>query len=275
MKLPFDFQFSQNNLQDLVDCPRRFYLRNLLHLEWPALESEPAQTREKEMRLGQSFHQLVHQNILGIVDSDPNLVFSDGEISTWWQNYLSFFSQIPDAILLPEYPLTAPFASFRLLAKFDLLVVNPGKSILVIDWKTNRFLPKRSWLENRLQTKVYLFMLALAGQKLFQSKDLVSEQISLMYWFPNFPSQPITFDYSSAQFSKDSAYLHQLVEQVIRSNEDDFLKTSNEKTCLFCNYRSLCLRGGQAGHWSETEDLENSNIPNPELDFDQMAEIEF
>ena len=41
MTLPPTFQFSQNSLQDYVDCPRRFQLRYLLRQPWPAVESEP------------------------------------------------------------------------------------------------------------------------------------------------------------------------------------------------------------------------------------------
>mgnify|MGYP007064289961 CR=1 FL=1 len=40
MPLPVDFQFSQNNLQDYLDCARRFELRALRRLAWPAAQSE-------------------------------------------------------------------------------------------------------------------------------------------------------------------------------------------------------------------------------------------
>ena len=40
--LPADFHFSQGSLQDYVDCPRRFQLRYMMKLAWPAVEAEPA-----------------------------------------------------------------------------------------------------------------------------------------------------------------------------------------------------------------------------------------
>ena len=38
--LPPDFHFSQRSLQDYVDCRRRFQLRYLQHLAWPAVEAK-------------------------------------------------------------------------------------------------------------------------------------------------------------------------------------------------------------------------------------------
>ena len=40
--LPDDFHFSQGSLQDYVDCQRRFQLRYLMKLAWPAVDAEPA-----------------------------------------------------------------------------------------------------------------------------------------------------------------------------------------------------------------------------------------
>jgi hypothetical protein len=45
--LPLDFQFSQGSLQDYVDCRRRFQLRYLDQLAWPAVEAEPLLEHEQ------------------------------------------------------------------------------------------------------------------------------------------------------------------------------------------------------------------------------------
>ncbi len=50
--------------------------------------------------------------------------------------------------------------------------------------------------------------------------------------------------------------------------------TGDPRRCRFCNYRSLCERGGQAGSVNELEDeLEDSG--SPDLDFSSLPEIEF
>jgi hypothetical protein len=61
MTLPEGFQFSQASLQDYVDCPRRFQLRYLVNLDWPAVEAEPVLKHERHMERAGLFHQMVHQ----------------------------------------------------------------------------------------------------------------------------------------------------------------------------------------------------------------------
>ena len=57
---------SQSSLQDYNDCPRRFELRYLQHLAYPAIETEPALENEKHQREGENFHRLVQQYFIGI-----------------------------------------------------------------------------------------------------------------------------------------------------------------------------------------------------------------
>jgi hypothetical protein len=49
---------SQSSLQDYNDCPRRFELRYLQRLAYPAIETEPALENEKHQREGEFFHRL-------------------------------------------------------------------------------------------------------------------------------------------------------------------------------------------------------------------------
>ena len=64
--LPPFFQFTQSNLQDYLDCPRRFELRYILRQDWPALQTEPEMEQEQHMLRGHLFHQLVHQLLIGL-----------------------------------------------------------------------------------------------------------------------------------------------------------------------------------------------------------------
>ena len=57
---------SQSSLQDYNDCPRRFELRYLQRLAYPAIETEPALENEKHQREGEQFHRLVQQYFIGI-----------------------------------------------------------------------------------------------------------------------------------------------------------------------------------------------------------------
>jgi len=66
MPLPEAFQFNQAILQDAVECRRRFQLRYLLELAWPAPVAEPAEEYEAHARAGEAFHRLIHQHQLGL-----------------------------------------------------------------------------------------------------------------------------------------------------------------------------------------------------------------
>ena len=61
MRLKPGFHFSQNNLQDFVDCPRRFELLHVLHLPWPAIQSEPV------LEPVSYTHLRAHETVLDIV----------------------------------------------------------------------------------------------------------------------------------------------------------------------------------------------------------------
>ena len=66
MTLPVDFHFSQASLQDYVECRRRFQLRYLVKLAWPAVEAEPVLENERQIQIGGQFHRLIQQYLVGI-----------------------------------------------------------------------------------------------------------------------------------------------------------------------------------------------------------------
>jgi hypothetical protein len=53
----------QSSLQGYVDCPRRFDLRYVQRLSYPAMESEPALENEKHQQEGEYFHRLAQQHL--------------------------------------------------------------------------------------------------------------------------------------------------------------------------------------------------------------------
>lgn len=275
MPLPPGLHFTQTSLQDYTDCKRRFQLRYLDRLAWPALETEPALVHERYLQLGARFHQLVHQHQLGIPADRLSPLATDPDLARWWHHYLASPLELPQK-RLPETTLTAPLAGYRLLAKYDLLAVSPGRAVIV-DWKTSQppsRPPKRHALLNRLQTRVYPFVLAEAGAHLNGGVPLQPEQIEMIYWFAEFPEQPVHFPYSAAQYETDREYLTGLIEEIAALDPDQFTLTPNEKHCAHCPYRSLCDRGVRAGDFDDWE----SDYDEPaSLDFDleQIAEIEF
>ena len=279
-----DFQFSQGSLQDYVDCRRRFQLRYLDQLAWPAMEVEPLLEHEQRMRSGAEFHRLIQRYLLGVPEERLSTMMDSlgpegSDLKRWWGNFLQFASVTPGGNSLVEGVLSAKFGSFRLLAKFDLIcwdMDEPDRRVMIYDWKTTRQRPPRDWLAGRFQTKVYPYLLVQAGEQVTGLGKFSPERIGMVYWFAEHPQEPQRFSYSDEQYQQDHDYLAGLVDEIGSLKEGDFHLTADEDRCKFCTYRSLCDRGIAASSIDQKEsDLEVETEQDFDLDFDQIAEIEF
>lgn len=274
-QLPATFQFSQSSLQDYVDCARRFELRYLQQLKYPAAEAEPLAEHERQMQLGDDFHRLVQQYQAGVPEALLTATLKDETMRRWWVNYLKYGLTGLPAQRYTEVTLTAMLDGFRLIAKYDLLAVEPGQKLVIMDWKTSGKRPTRERLAKRLQTIVYRYMLVEAGMQLNGGTPVQPEQISMMYWFAEYPEQPLIFDYDARQHQEAGEYLLGLIRDI--QARTDFELTSDTNHCNYCVYRSLNQRGTAAGNlWEEDQlGIEADVTPDMGFDFDQIAEIEF
>jgi hypothetical protein len=281
MSLPTDFTFSQGNLQDFADCQRRFQLRSVMQLAWPAIEAEPALETERDLQLGQRFHLMVQQYLLGVsADRLSAMVAHDQDLTRWWRNFLNLQLAHGDGDLFPELSLTAPMPGTvdqRLVATYDLVVVSSTGRVLIYDWKTSRRRPTRQNLAQRLQTLVYPYVLVQAGAELMGGNPPRPDQVEMIYWFAEFPGQPEYFVYGEKQHIENQRFLASLAEQILRLEESgqSFPLTPVESRCRFCVYRSLCDRGEAAGNLMEApfEAAEPEFDQNLDLDFEQIGEI--
>src|SRR6185503_4547702 len=156
---------SQSSLQDYVDCGRRFQLRYLDRLSYPAIESEPALENEKHQQEGEYFHRLVQQHLIGISAEHIGRLANTPNLERWWSNWQAFKEKQNFGKFYPEITLSAPLGKYRLLAKYDLISVKDGKAT-IYDWKTYRKRPRNEWLSARMQTRVYRAMVVRAGAHL-------------------------------------------------------------------------------------------------------------
>jgi CRISPR/Cas system-associated exonuclease Cas4 (RecB family) len=278
MSLPSNFQFSQGSLQNFVDCPRRFQLKYIEQLAWPAVEAEPALENERYLQQGAAFHRLVQQYLLGVSTEKLRLVAErDPNLAHWWENFIGEIGKLVNrevGKIYPEFSLSAPIGDFRIVGKYDLLAVNADK-LTIYDWKTSRKQPKRAWIAANLQTRVYPYLLVKAGAYLNNNTPIAPAQIEMVYWFANFPSAPLKFPYSDQQYKEDQVYITSLIEDIKTLDESPAIMTDNEKRCRYCVYRSLCDRGVTAGPFEALEDDDTQDPFDFELDFEQIAEIEF
>jgi len=276
---------SQSSLQDYMDCARRFKLRYLDRLSYPAAETEPTLENEKHQQEGEYFHRLVQQHLIGIPAEQIAKFANTANLQRWWENFQNSndLAGLRAALpkqgeegknltgLYPEATLSAPLGKYRLLAKYDLIALLDGKA-LIYDWKTYRKRPRSEWLNARMQTRVYRALLVQAGAHLNNGKPFEPEQIEMIYWFADFPEEPARLPYTSAQYQRDRDLLLKLSEEV--GTAASYPLTEDRQKCLFCTYRSYCERGVRAGDVEQAEaEMEAEELFD--VNFEQIGEIAF
>jgi CRISPR/Cas system-associated exonuclease Cas4 (RecB family) len=263
---------SQSSLQDYHDCPRRFELRYLQQLVYPAVETEPAIENEKHQQEGEYFHRLVQQHLIGIPAEQISKLANTPNLQRWWENYINAtdLAGLGDLQgLYAETTLSAPLGKLRLVAKYDLIAVNENK-VTIYDWKTYRKRPKNEWLHTRWQTRIYRALLVQAGAHLNSGKSFAPEQIEMIYWFADFPNEPARFVYKADQFKRDWDALTKIADEIKTASH--FPLTDDVSKCSYCPYRSYCNRGIRAGDAADAE-LETEAEELFDINFEQIGEI--
>jgi CRISPR/Cas system-associated exonuclease Cas4 (RecB family) len=274
--LPPAFYFSQSSLQDYEDCPRRFELRYVLRQAWPAVQAQPVLEHEQQMWRGTAFHQLVHQHIIGIPVQNLTDSIDDSDLRRWWQAYLDTPPlDLPETARLSEVSLYAWVGEQRLIAKYDLITAD-SEGVAIMDWKTNRHRSSSTWLSRRLQSRVYPYILVEVGAALLKMTTIAPKQLSMVYWFAEFPHQVERIDYSEAQHEENRRYLSELLAKIAASRSGDFPLTGDERRCRFCVYRSLCERNLEAGDVTDMEEWDTAaHWPDSDIDLEQVTEIAY
>jgi len=271
--LAADMALTQGRLQDYVECARRFQLRNIERLRSPALEVKQALAYEQRLRQGQRFHTLVLQHIHGTApDRLAQSLHDDPELAQWWATYRRLGLDSLPGTLYPEIALQTQLAGFRLLAKFDLLALEPGGDAVIVDWKTSTAPPQRARLRAHMQTIVYRFVLARAASHLY-GDVIAPEHIRMDYVFVAQDGHRERFDYSAAEMAADEARLQALLQEI--HSAEHFPLTQELRSCRFCSYRALCERGEAGDIWELEAEVEAEMPQASTLDFDQIEEIAY
>jgi CRISPR/Cas system-associated exonuclease Cas4 (RecB family) len=277
--LPAGFAYSQSSLQDYIDCPRRFQLRYMEQLQWPAIETEPILENERRQEEGRCFHRMVHQHLIGLPAEKTVRLANTPDLSRWWANFLDYKFEFSDCTLHTELSLSAPVGSNWLTAKYDLVAVKLGEKAFIYDWKTYHKRLRNETMAARMQTRVYRALLAQAGAFLNNNDPIHPGQIEMVYWYAEYPSEPARYPYNAVQFKRDWESLTTLINEI--GNHLHFPLTEDEKKCAYCPYRSYCNRGGKAGslddkdELSELGDIMGKDEMDKDINFEQISEIEF
>lgn len=249
MTLPPGFAFTQTALRAYQECPYRFRLRYLEGVPWSALPLDPA--AEPAIERGRLFHELARQHFLGLDVADQAEAL--GEVGrAWWP---SLRDGHPDLAAyprrFPEAGLSVPLGAYRLAARYDLLAVAAGRA-LIVDWKTGADL-RPATLRSDIQTRVYLYVLAVGGATYHAGRPLPAQELGLLYWHPRGPQQ-VHCGYSPAQQAADGALLAALVGEIAARRPEELLPTADQRACALCAYATLCGTGpGSAAEWEAEE----------------------
>jgi hypothetical protein len=254
--LPPGFEFSQGSLQDYVDCPRRFQLKYVEAQPWPAVEVEPALEHETNNIRGQQFHRILERYYSGVPVELLEASIQDDLLRQWWRAFLEEPPlNLPEEICLAEVRLATRLAGQRLVGVFDLVTIEPGRRVVIVDWKTGRFRPSREQVEQRMQTLVYPFVFVESGDRLFGG-PVDPARVTMVYWFAGGPGEPHVFHYDAFQHERCRLYLSSVVEEVLFLDGGDLWRlTADVERCRYCVYRSLCGRGVEAGSGVEGVDV--------------------
>jgi hypothetical protein len=275
MTLTAEFVFSQNNLQDFVDCPRRFQLKYILKTAWPAPISEPIAEHDRLISLGSQFHMMAQRFFLGIPETVISKHVTDEDLLAWWNTFISNPPSDMPPMRQPEVSLSMPFAGYRLAAKIDLLAMEPGVNAVIYDWKTTHQEPKPRFLTERIQSLVYPLLVITTGGAMNGYKPFDPEQVSMVYWYPAFPDKPVRLAFDAAWVIGATARLNRLVSQIIDMKQEIFPLTVDAAKCKFCRYRSLCESGTTAGNLEQEEDETPQEESLMDINFDDIQEIAF
>jgi hypothetical protein len=112
-----------------------------------------------------------------------------------------------------------------------------------------------------------------AGAHLNGGKPFAPEQVELVYWYADFPTEPAHFPYTASQCQHDWQAVTKLIAEA--GTDRAFPMTEDQKKCSYCPYRSYCQRGVEAGLSEGVESALTDSGGDFDIDFEQVGEIEF
>jgi hypothetical protein len=233
------FFYSQLALSIYQSCQLRFRKRYLDGLYWPRPLTE-------QVELGRDFHLVSNRYFAG---GQPE--HFGGDLGTWLEALYRFRPFSPDSIFLPEQELRLRDGALRLIARYDLVMLSPGR-VVIYDWKTDqRRLSGRS-CERSLQTLVYRYLMVRAGNG-YWNRRVTPAGVTMVYWNPRYPDDPFTLQYDDQRYRHDEEWLKEMITTIESQPPDSFLATGDEKICQTCEYSPIC-RGAEATELEDDED---------------------
>ncbi len=245
---------SQSALQSFLVCKKRYQLRYLQQVQWPAEQFAPLVESEKRIKAGEFFHKLAHQYFLGlpaeILEAQARQ-YGHPQMLVWWQNFLrSITNGVINISTLThrsaEKNAFGQLGGYTLAAKFDLIGFS-STGIHIFDWKTNQTKPPTAKLEADLQSLVYLLVAHLSPLVPLDLRH--GNNITMAYWFANHPQQPVEIHANAHKLAEAEKTILEILKRI--EAETEFAEVEDLRVCTGCVFRSYCGRGVAAPEYDE------------------------
>lgn len=236
--LPQRFTFTQQSLSTFEACTRKFRLKYIHRLHFPA--SHEADSIQ-QLRRGNDFHLMAYRYFMGIPTGAEWIAKEDAFCRSWMERLQARFVLQPSRRYLPEYRLriTQPYP---LEANIDLVEWNEDEMV-VWDWKTGMQGRGGGVQASRLlsgwQTVVYMYMIKELSLRL-TGREWECSKIHMHYWSPETGRDIAVLEYSDALHESFQKRLLQKIDEILHHNALLFDRAVVEKSCRYCEYKKLC-----------------------------------
>ena len=240
---------SQAHLTLLDTCDRKYQ-----YIFFDALAAPTTYDRQITAQWGSQFHLLMQQRAMNlpieaIAPANKEMTASMEALAAAAPQLFEQVSHTRAEIdadtdksfTQSEHRRTLAFNGYLLAAIYDLVVISPNQG-QIFDWKTHQKPPKKDWLQQDWQTRLYLYILC-------ETTELKPEQISMTYWFVRLGKanqQPsfYQFGYSWPQHQQTRQDLSALTSKLARMIEQlEFPKVPvGSELCDTCAFNVRCDR---------------------------------
>ena len=262
-------ELNQSRLNTYAKCERRFFLQYMQDEYVPSRIPLLPPEQEERVRQGELFHQYMERAVRGL-PTESLLPLIPYPIDRWMEAALRFTAQLPTGPRLVEFTLSLPFHGALLTAKYDLLVLQAEKAV-IIDWKTSGRPKSTSRWQQDMQHVIFPFVLAEAAPDMGWSQ-ITPNDIEFIYWFAGAPDEPLRFPYTLGQHRQNQEFLESHIAAVLAKSdaENGFLQVvdtpgNRESLCGHCAFMFYCERGSNP---KSVRDLSNIFL---EAELDRIA----
>ena len=204
-------QFSPNMLKTYEQCPKKYYLKYIKHINMPI--------NDDIFEFGKNIHALASYYLKNENIDKMEISLTEKEAAVW--NYLKSISYFEYDVVNTEYTLTIKIGSYYFGGRLDALVKDSDE-YYILDYKTGSA-PKNAKYD--FQTMIYL----LAVSKLFKTQNVNFIYIDLKN------KENVKIKLTQELILEYEKKLIEVADKITTLDEPD------KKTECNCEYKAICF----------------------------------